>query len=338
MKALLIGGTGTISTAVTALLVRKGWTVTVLNRGTHNENLPQGVETLCADVRDEASVRQAIGSRCFDVVCEFIGFVPDHVRQDIRVFTDRCGQYIYISSASAYHKPCADFRITEGTSLNNPFWQYSRDKIACERLLMDALEEHAFPATIVRPSHTYGDTSVPVAVHGSKGSYQVLLRILQDKPVLIHGDGQSLWTLTHNTDFAKAFVGLMGHPKAIGEAFHITSDETLTWDQILQTVASALGHELHPYHVASDVLASFPQYDFRGSLLGDKARSVVFDNSKVKRLVPDFAATVPFQTGVRQTLDYVLSHPECQVPDPEFDAFSDRLIHEMDAAKARLLG
>ena len=332
MKALLIGGTGTISTSVTSLLVQKGWDVAVLNRGNRSESLPEGVRVLKADVRQEASVRNAIGEETFDVVCEFVGFVPDHVRQDIGIFQGRCAQYIYISSASAYHKPVADFRITEGTALANPYWQYSRDKIACEQLLLQAYETALFPVTIVRPSHTYSERSLPVAVHGNKGPWQVLDRIRQGKQVIVHGDGTSLWTVTHASDFAKAFVGLMGHPKAIGEAFHITSDESLTWNQIMQTIAAALGAELHPVYVPSSILARAPQYDFRGSLLGDKACSVVFDNTKVKRLVPDFVCTMPFCHGARLSVDTILQHPELQLPDPEFDAFTERMIRAMETS------
>lgn len=336
MKTLLIGGTGVISTAVSRLLVQRGWDVYVLNRGTRNDVLPDGIHALTADIRDENSMRSAIGDRTFDVVCEFIGYVPEHVEQDLRVFKGRCGQYIYISSASAYHKPVANFRITEGTALCNPYWKYSRDKIACERILRDAVEESGFPATIVRPSHTYDERSVPVAVHGNNGSWQVLDRILHDQPIIIHGDGSTLWTVTHNSDFAKAFVGLMGNPKAIGEAFHITSDESLTWNQIMEMTAHALGKELHPCYVPSSILAQAPQYDYRGALLGDKACSVVFDNTKVKTLVPDFICTTPFCRGVQLAVDHILAHPELQKPDPEFNAFSDRMIAAMEKVKMSL--
>ena len=270
------------------------------------------------------------------MVCDFIGFVPEHVEQDIRVFNGRCGQFIYISSASAYHKPVAHYKITEGTTLSNPFWKYSRDKIACEQLLRQALEDSGFPVTIVRPSHTYDERTVPVAVHGNQGPWQVLARILHDQPIIIHGDGSSLWTVTHNSDFAKAFVGLMGNPKAIGEAFHITSDESLTWNQIMEMTAHALGRELHACYVPASVLAEAPQYDFRGSLLGDKACSVVFDNTKVKSLVPDFVCTTPFCKGVQMSVDFILSHPELQRPDPEFDAFSDRLVNAMASVRTAL--
>ncbi|MBQ9308488.1 MAG: SDR family oxidoreductase [Clostridia bacterium] len=333
MSALLIGGTGTISTAVTALLLSKGWKVCILNRGSHNGDVPEGVEVLTADIRDDAAVRSVLGSRTFDVVCDFVAYVPDHVRQDIALFTGRCGQYIYISSASAYHKVARNYVITEGTSMVNPFWQYSRDKIACEAILMEAYAKDGFPVTIVRPSHTYGDRSLPVAVHGNGGYWQVVRRILDDKPIIIHGDGTSLWTVTHASDFAKGFVGLMGNTKTLGEAFHITSDESLPWNEIMREIAEALGKELHAFHVPSDFLAATSNYDFNGSLSGDKAVSVVFDNSKIKRFAPEFVCTTPFYLGARQTLDYVLSHPELQVPDPEFDRYTDRLIEGFGALK-----
>ena len=284
MKALLIGGTGTISMAITRLLAsKKDWEVYLLNRGSRRAEVPETVRWIQADISDEEAVRQALGGMKFDCVCEFIGFVPAQVQRDIRLFTGRTKQYIYISSASAYHKPAKDYRITEGTALANPYWQYSRDKIACEDILMKAYREHQFPVTIVRPSHTYDNRNVPLGVHGNNGSFQVLKRMLEGKPVIIHGDGTSLWTMTHNSDFAVGYVGLMGNPHAIGEAFQITNDETLTWNQIYQAIADALGVELKAYHVSSEFLAAVSDYDFTGSLIGDKANSVVFDNSKLKR-------------------------------------------------------
>ncbi len=335
MKALLIGGTGTLSLPIANLLVQKNWDVTVVNRGSKNQLLPPQVRCLHADIRNEQELCDAIGDETFDVVCDFIAFDKSHVLQDVRVFQGRCSQYIFISSASAYHKPCADYVIREGTSLVNPYWEYSRNKIACENALMEIYAATRFPVTIVRPSHTYGDFSVPVAIHGNQGCYQVLLRILEGKPVLIPGDGTSLWTVTHNSDFAKGFVGLMGNSHAVGEVFHITGDEVLTWDQIMKTVAAALGKELIPYHVASDFISDLGPYDFRGSMIGDKSNSVVFDNSKLKAAVPGYKATTPFAIGVRQTIDYIMSHPELQVPDPEFDAYCDKIISLLEDAKKK---
>lgn len=326
MKALLIGGTGTISMAVTRLAVEKGWDVTLLNRGSRNIEAPQGIHWIHADVNDEVAIREALAGQSFDCVCQFIGYTPAQVERDIRLFTGKTNQYLYVSSASAYHKPARDYRITEGTALANPYWQYSRDKIACEELLMKAYREAGFPATIIRPSHTYDNRKVPLGVHGAKGSFQVLKRMMEGKEVIIHGDGTSLWTMTHNTDFAQGYVGLMGNPHAIGEAFQITNDETLTWNQIYETIASVLGVELKAFHVSSEFLAATGKYDMLGSLIGDKANSVVFDNRKLKAAVPDFAPWVRFEQGIRECIANILAHPELQTEDPEFDQWCDRVI------------
>ena len=305
-----------------------------MNRG--NNPAPEGVHQITVDVNDEAAVAEAIKDYTFDTVCEFIGFVPEQVERDYRLFKEKTRQYIYISSASAYHKPAAGYVITEGTALANPHWEYSRNKIACEEFLMEKYRTEGFPITIVRPSHTYDERNVPLGVHGKKGFWQVIDRMRQGKPVIIQGDGTSLWTLTFNTDFAIGYTGLMGNRHAIGEAFQITGDETLTWNQIYETIADALGVKLNAYHVSSEYLAAVGDplgYDFTGSLIGDKAVSVVFDNSKLKRVVPDMRTTVRFDQGVRIALDYVLSHPECQVPDPEYDAWCDRVIAALEASK-----
>ncbi|MBR2912857.1 MAG: SDR family oxidoreductase [Oscillospiraceae bacterium] len=336
MKALLIGGTGIISMAITELLVKKNWEVYLLNRGNRSGELPQGVNVITADINDEADVSAKIKDMQFDCVAEFIGFVPCQLERDVRLFKGRTRQYLYISSASAYHKPLSDYVINEGTTLANPYWEYSRNKIACEEYLMKEYRENGFPVTIIRPSHTYDKRSVPLGVHGNNGSWQVIRRMLDGKPVIIHGDGTSLWTMTHNSDFAKGFVGLMGNPHAIGEAFQITSDESLTWNQIYQAIADALGVKLHAYHVSSEFLAAVSDYDLTGSLTGDKSNSVVFDNTKLKRAVPDFRATIRFEEGIRQTIEYVLSHPEFQKEDPEFDAWCDRVINVLENAKKEI--
>lgn len=334
-KALFIGGTGTISSAITEKIAREGeWELYLLNRGNRADEVPDGVRTIIADINDEDDVAKKLGGMTWDCVCDFIGFLPSQVERDWRLFHGKTKQYMYISSASAYQKPLASPFINEGTSLANPYWEYSRNKIACEEFLMKKYREEGYPVTIVRPSHTYGNRSVPLGVHGSKGSWQVLKRMLEGKPVIIQGDGTSLWTLTHNTDFAKGFVGLMGNPHAIGTPFQLTSDEILTWNQIYQTIADVLGVELKACHVSSEWLASAGDFDFEGSLTGDKSCCVIFDNSKLKRAVPGFQATTRFEQGVRQTIEYVLSHPECQVPDPEFDDWCDRVIAaQEDAAR-----
>ena len=339
MKALFIGGTGTISTAIVKRLVNEmNWEVWLINRGNRSHVLPEGVRQIVADINDEADVLAKLGDATFDVVGEFIGFTADQVERDYRLFKGRTRQYIYISSASAYHKPAASHIITEGTALANPHWQYSRDKIACEEFLMKKYREEGFPVTIVRPSHTYDERKIPLGVHGKNGSWQVIQRMREGKPVIIQGDGTSLWHLTFNRDFAVGYTALMGNRHAIGEAFQITGDEVLTWNQIYQTIADALGVELNASHVSSEYLAAVGKkygYDFEGGLLGDKAVSVAFDNTKLKRLAPDMRTTVPFHEGVRIALDYVLSHPdECQKPDPEFDAWCDRVIAALEASKA----
>lgn len=338
MKALFIGGTGTISMAITKLLAATPeWELFLLNRGNRSEAIPEGVKVLVGDINDEESVASLIRGMYFDVVCDFIGFVPAQLERDIRLFSGKTGQFMYISSASAYQKPLGDYRITEGTPLANPYWEYSRNKIDCEERLMSHYRREGFPVTIIRPSHTYDERSVPLGVHGDKGSYQVIRRMQAGKQVLVHGDGTSLWTMTHNSDFAKAFVGLMGNPHAIGECYQITGDETLTWNQIYQTIANVLGVEYRPYYVASEFLDRSGRYDFCGGLIGDKANSVVFDNTKVKRAVPGFVPTVRFEQGVRRTIEYVLSHPQCQVEDPEFDRWCDVVIEELENAKLRII-
>lgn len=323
MKALFIGGTGTISSAVSELAVKQGVELTLLTRsGTGG---PEGAEMLKGNIEDVDQIISLLRNRKFDVVADFVAFTPEQAARDIELFQDKTEQYIYISSASAYQKPTTNYLITESTPLYNPYWQYSRDKIACEDLLMNAYRVTGFPVTIVRPSHTYGDRSVPVAIHGKKGSWQVLARLLEGKPVIVHGDGLSLWTFTHNTDFAKGFTGLMGNPHAIGQAVHITSDESLTWNAAFESIGRALGVKPNLTHISSDLLAAF-RPDLLGTLLGDKAHSVVFDNTKLKRLVPDYCATMRFDQGVKRTVEYVLSHPECQTPDPDFDAWCDKTI------------
>lgn len=337
MKALFIGGTGTISMAITRLLAgMPEWELYLLNRGNRRYDLPEGIKTIEADINDEALVDEKISDMRFDVVCDFIGFVKEQLERDYRLFRGKTKQFMYISSASAYQKPLSDYRITEGTPLVNPYWEYSRNKIACEDYLMKLYREEGFPVTIIRPSHTYDERSVPLGVHGDRGSFQVIRRMQLGKPVIVHGDGTGLWTMTHNSDFAKAFVGLMGNVHAIGENYQITSDETLTWNQIYQTIANCLGVEYKPYYVASDFLDAVSRYDFRGGLIGDKSNSLVFDNAKVKRAVPGFTATVRFEQGIRNTIEYVLSHPECQVEDPEFDAWCDNVIAVLEEAKKKL--
>lgn len=336
MKVLFIGGTGTISTAISERLAECSCELYVLNRGNRNDELPQDIIRITADINNEADVAKKLSGMNFDAVCDFIGFVPQQLERDFRLFSGRTKQFMYISSASAYNKPPSDYRITEGTTLANPYWEYSRNKIACEEYLMKMYRENGFPVTIIRPSHTYCERSVPLGVHGKNGSWQVIKRMLSGKPVIIHGDGTSLWTMTHCSDFAKGFTGLIGNPHAIGEAFQITSDETLTWNQIYKTIAQCLNTPFKPYYVASDFLAAVSDYDFTGSLIGDKSNSVVFDNHKLKKAVPDFRPTIRFEQGIKSTLDFIMKHPECRIEDEEFDCWCDRVIEALERAKKEL--
>lgn len=331
MKALMIGGTGTISKAASELALKQGWEITLLNRG--SKPVPEGMDSIAADIQDEESVARKIKGRIFDVVAQFIAYTQEDVKRDIRLFKGRTKQYIFISSASAYQKPAADCRITESTPLLNPYWEYSRQKIAAEDALMAACRTQGFPVTIVRPSHTHSGQKPPITPHGAKGNWQPMKRILDGKPVIIPGDGTSLWTVTHASDFAKGYVGLMGNPHAIGNSYHITTDESMTWNQIYETIADALGKPLKAVHVTSDFLARHgKQYNLEGELLGDKSRSVIFDNTKIKRAVPGFVCTVSMADGIRQAVRYMMEHPETQVEDPEFDQWCDRVIEAQTAA------
>lgn len=333
MKALLIGGTGTISGSISDLLVREGWEVTLLNRGNQTANVPQGIRILTCDINDENTVDTLLGEETFDVAADFIAYQARHLERDYRLFRNRARQFIFISSASAYQKPPSSAIINESTPLSNPFWQYSRDKIDCESFLMDLYRSKGFPVTIIRPSHTYDHRKVPVAVHGENGSWQVLKRMIDGKPVIIPGDGTSLWTVTHARDFAKGFVGLMGNIHAIGEAVQITSDESTTWNQLHSIMADTLGVQLKTAYVPSTFLSNCGDYDFTGNLLGDKAHTVIFDNTKLKRLVPGFQAVIRADQGLAETVRYVASHPECQQEDPKFDAWCDKVVAALEQAK-----
>ncbi|GAA2018889.1 SDR family oxidoreductase [Pseudokineococcus marinus] len=321
LKVLFVGGSGIISSACSALAVERGIDLTVLNRGTTTTRpLPEGARVLQADVRDPASVRGALGDEEFDVVVDWVAFTPDHVRTDVDLFTGRTGQYVFISSASAYQTPPLRVPVVESTPLRNPFWQYSRDKIACEELLTAAYREDGFPVTVVRPSHTYDKTLLPF-----DGGWTVVDRMRRGKEVVVHGDGTSLWTLTHHRDFARGFTGLLGNERALGEAVHITSDEALPWDAIYRTVAAAAGVEPRIVHVPSDAIAAADE-GWGAGLLGDKAHSMVFDNTVLKTLVPGFAATTPFARGAREVVEWYDADPARQVVDPHMDGVMDRLV------------
>jgi nucleoside-diphosphate-sugar epimerase len=320
MKALFIGGTGVISSACARLALERGIDLYLLNRGQSTRPVPEGAKVLTGDIHDEASVQAALGSQQFDVVVDWIAYTPDQVEADIRRFAGRTRQYVFISTASVYHKPVNSLPITESTPLHNPYWQYSRDKIACEERLIRAYRETGFPATIVRPSHTYDRTKLPLS-----GGYTIVDRMRKGRPIVVHGDGTSLWVLTHHTDFAKAFVGMLGRPQAVGEAYHITGDEVLTWNQIAQAIARAAGVEAEIVHVPSETIATYDR-DWGANLLGDKSHSVIFDNSKIKRLVPDYQAVIPFERGVEEIIAWYDADPARQQIDEAFNAMLDTII------------
>lgn len=328
MKVLFIGGTGILSSACAVRALEKGMELTMINRGQSVRKPPAGAQILQADINDLPSLQAVLAGREFDVVVDWIAYTPEQVQRDLDLFSRKTGQYIFISSASAYQTPAANLPIRESTPLDNPFWEYSRNKIACEELLLQAYRKSKFPYTIVRPSHTYDRSSIPV-----EGGYTVIDRMLKGKPVIVHGDGTSIWTLTHNSDFAKGFVGLLGNPRAFGETFHITSDEWLTWDQIHRILAKAAGVETHIVHVPSEIIA---RYDSRigDSLLGDKTHSAIFDNSKIKQLVPEFSITTPFARGAEEILAWHLADPARQQINPAFNTLCDTLLTDYQKAWA----
>ena len=335
MKALFIGGTGIISTAISRLLVSQGWDLTLLNRGSRPSDVP-GAKQLILDIKDEKAAAKAIEKEHFDVVADFIAFVPAQAERDIRLFKGKTDQYIFISSASAYQKPLSSPVITEATPLSNPHWEYSRNKAAIEALLMQEYRSSGFPVTIVRPSHTFSFRSMPVAVHGDKGAWQVMKRMMEGKPVLMPGDGSSLWAVLNSEDFAPAFVGLMGNIHAIGQAVQITGEELLTWNQIMESIARAVGGVYKPCYVPTALLMKAARYDYEGALLGDKANTVIFDNTLAHRLVPTWKIRKRFDQAARESAAYFLSHPEMQAEDPEFDRFSDAVAEILQAAGDKL--
>jgi len=321
MKVLFIGGTGIISAAVSKLAVEKGIELYLFNRGQHKEFVPKGAKVIKGDRNDKSALK----GKTFDVVVDWLAYVPKDVEADIKLFKGNVGQYIFISSASAYQKPVTHWLVTESTLMANPYWQYSRDKIACEDRLIAEYRDNGFPITIVRPSLTYGLSMIPAAINSWPKPWTIVDRMRKGKKVIIHGDGTSLWVMTHNTDFAKGFLGLIGNIQAIGHAFHITSDEVLTWNQIYQAIADAAGVKLNAVHISSDFIIKIDP-DHTGTLLGDKAYSIVFDNSKIKRFVPDFVATVPFSQGVKRSVEWFEQDSKRQIVDNDYNKFMDRLI------------
>jgi len=330
VRVLFIGGTGFISAAVSRRVIAEGHELHLLNRGSRIAHLP-GSHSLTADVRRPQDVRTALRGLQFDVVVDWIAYTLDDIERDLALFRGRAEQYVFISSASAYQKPPAHYLVTESTPLHNPYWQYSRDKIACEERLTRAHRDEGFPVTIVRPSLTY-DPNFPIAV-GGWGCYTLADRLTGGRPIIVHGDGSSLFVVTHADDFARGFLGLLGNKRALGQAFHITSDEVLTWDQIYQTIAEALGVEARIVHIPSDFIARVaPQ--LAGSLLGDKTWSVVFDNSKIKSFVPGFEATIPLREGIRRTLAWFAADQRRRCVDEAVDAEMDRILAAYAGATA----
>jgi nucleoside-diphosphate-sugar epimerase len=322
MRVLFIGGTGNISTAASRQAVSRGIELWLCNRGRHAIEV-DGARRICADINDAAAVKSALGNVQFDSVVDWVAYERCHVERDEALFSGRTKQYVFISSASAYEKPPRSPFVTESTPLKNPYWEYSRNKIACEDFLVGAYRERGFPVTIVRPSLTY-DSVLPIAI-GGWGCATLLDRLKTGKRIIVHGDGTSLWTVTHAEDFAQGFVPLLGHPLAIGQAFHITSDELLTWNQIYQTIADALGVPARIVHMPSDFIAAV-EPSLGPGLLGDKAHSMIFDNSKLKRLVPGFSASIPFHRGIRQTISWFEADPRRWIVRSEVNLAMDRLI------------
>ena len=336
MRVLFIGGTGIISTACTRLAAERGIDLTLLTRGRQAADLPAGVHTITADIDDPAAAARSLENVSFDAVVDWIAFTPAHVERDLALFRGRTRQYIFISSASAYQKPPSHYLIAESTPLANPYWQYSRDKIACEEFLMKAYREEGFPIVIVRPSLTYGDTQIPLAVNSWLKSYTIVDRMRRGKKVIVPGDGTSLWVITHNSDFAKGLTGLLGHRQAIGHAFHITSDEVMCWDQFYRLTAEAAGVDAQLVHMPSDFLAACNPEKL-GSLVGDKSASAVFDNSKIKRFVPGYCATTPFSEGIRRTIAWFDAELSRQVIDHDANGRWDKLIAAWERATGEVV-
>ena len=327
MKVLMIGGTGIISSACCDLALARGMDLTVLNRSISAKfPVPDGAHHIVADIHaDDARLAQTLQGQHFDAVVDWVAYTPEDIEHDLRLFSGNTGQFVFISSASAYQKPPAHYIITEETPLDNPFWDYSRNKIAIEERLMREYREHGFPVTIIRPSLTYGLSQIPLAGASWQHPYTVIDRIRTGKQVIIPGDGTSLWTVTWNGDFAKGLVGLLGRKEAVGEAFHITSDEVLCWNQIFFEVGKALGLELKAVHIASELIAAYDPHA-TGSLIGDKNNSAVFDNSKIKRFVPDFTCEVPWAEGVRRSIAWHEADPSRMTIDAEMNATWDTIL------------
>lgn len=320
MKVLFIGGTGLISSACVQLAASRGIDIVLLNRGQATRAIPEDVTVLQGDIRDKDAISKVLNDMTFDVVANFIAFTPEHIETDVELFRGRTKQYIFISSASIYHKPPLHWPTTESTLAHNPYWPYSQAKIACEERLIAAYRQEGFPVTIVRPSHTYDERSLPL-----RGRYTIIQRMRAGKKIVVHGDGTSLWVLTHHRDFAKGFVGLLGNVHTLGEAIHITSDEVLTWNQIVEIIADAAGVKADIVHIPSEKIATYDK-EWGAALFGDQQHSMIFDNTKIKRLVPDYVATIPFRQGAAEIVAWFDSNPAAQQVDEKLDQLMDTLI------------
>jgi nucleoside-diphosphate-sugar epimerase len=323
MKILFIGGTGIISSSCTREALAQGHDLFHLNRGNNLDMAPRGVTTLKADIRDPEQVEKAVAGHRFDCVVNWVSFEPDHVRQDIKLLGPLTSHYIFISSASVYLKPPPHWMITEETPTGNPYWLYAQDKIACENALLEEFRENEFPVTIVRPSHTYNNGWIPSPI-GSR-DFTIAQRMLDGKETISPGDGQSLWTITHSDDFARGFTGLLGNQGSVGEIFHITSDEARTWDAYYRIIGEALGVEANIVHIPSTVVNDIGPSLGQG-LMGDKGYSMVFDNSKIRRFVPDFHASIPFAEGIRRSLEWFEENPAGKIIDSVKDAEIDKVL------------
>jgi len=322
VKILFIGGTGNISADCAALLHATGHEVIVLSRG--RSAVPPEYRALQADRKDADAMRAALRGAAPDVVLNFLGYELPEVQLDFELFRGAAAQYVFISSATVYAKPPPRLPITEETPLGNPWWDYAQKKIACEQWLLERWERDQFPVTIVRPSHTYSRIWIPNAV--SSSSYTFATRLEEGRPVYVHDDGQTPWTLTTSADFAVALAGLLGRPEAIGQAFHVTSDEALTWNQIYNEIAAALGADAPKIvPIPTDFICQIAPR-FVGALKGDKAHPAVFDNTKIKRVVPGFNCRTSFRQGVRESVEWLRAHPEHQSRSAELEKVIDQVL------------
>lgn len=325
MKVLFIGGTGIISTSVSKLAIERGIDLYQFNRGTRPELFTEGAKIIKGDINNFEEMKSLLSSHEFDIVVDWLAFTPRDIERDIKLFANKVKQFVFISSASIYQKPLQNYLITENTPTENPFWEYSRNKIACEKRLLEEYSKENYPITIVRPSFTYGVTSIPAIVSSNKKPMTIIQRMRKGKKIIVPGDGTSLWVMTHASDFAKGFVGLLGNDKAIGETFHITSDEVLTWNQIIKTIGRVAGIDPKIIHIPSDFINAIAPEIGEG-LHGDKSTSCVFDNSKIKKFVPDFACTVKYEDGITESLKWLETHPDyCEI-DHENDRIMDEII------------